>query len=91
VSLLTPLEKDLQHLFQCVGDVQKCDAKHPCTPCIGLGEGSDCVYERSLATQRTWKELPTAVHPFLFSFESKPSPFGPSSSWVTSDDPPSQS
>jgi len=85
VSPLTPLAKDLRRLFQWDGDVQRCDAKHPCTPCTDLGEGSECVYERSPATQRTWKKLPAAVQPILFSFKSEPSPCDLSSSWVTRD------
>jgi len=78
----------MEHLFQCDGDSQRCDAKQPCTPCVNLDEGSGCVYKRSVATQRTWKKLPAAVQPFLFSFESGPSPCGSPSPWVTKDDLP---
>jgi len=74
----------MQRLFEWDGDVQRCDAKHPCTPCIDLGGGSECVYERNLETQRTWKKLPAAAQPFIFSFESEPSPCD-SSPWVISD------
>jgi len=83
VSLLTPWAEDPQCLFRCDGDVQRCDAKRPCTPCIDFDGGSECVYERSLAIQRTREKLPAAIQPFLFSFRSGPRPYDPA---VTSDD-----
>ncbi|KAF9643250.1 hypothetical protein BDM02DRAFT_3123697 [Thelephora ganbajun] len=65
---------------------RRCDAKHPCTPCIKLNEGSNCVYEQSRTVQRMREKLPAAAQPFLFSFKSEPSPCDSSSSWVTSED-----
>ena len=53
------------------GDVQRCDAKHPCTPCSKDAE-SDCVYE-SRVIRRTHKKPPAAAHPPLHSFKVKPS------------------
>ena len=52
-----------------VNTEQRCDAGHPCTPCVKLDMGSDCVYE---ATKRTRKELPAVVQPFLYLFKSEP-------------------
>jgi len=86
VSLLTPLEKDLQRLSQFCGDIQRCDAMQPCTPCIQLNGGSDCVYEQNPVTQRIRNKLPAAVQPFLFSFNSEPSQCGSRSSRATSED-----
>jgi len=58
---------------------------HPCTPCIQLNGGSDCVYEQNPVTQRMRKKLPAAVQPFLFSFKSEPNPGGSRSSLATSE------
>ena len=50
--------------------MQRCDAKHPCTPCSKDGR-SDCVYE-SRVTRRTHKKLPAAAQSLLVSFKVKP-------------------
>ena len=67
-------------------NVQRCDAKQPCTTCLRLDGGSDCVYEQSRIMQRKGERLPADAQPFLFSFKCKPSPCSSSSSWVTSED-----
>lgn len=43
------------------------------------------MYEQNPVTKRIREKLPPAVQPFLFSFNSGPSPSG-SSSWVDNDD-----
>jgi hypothetical protein len=73
VRLSPPCAVDPQDLFR-HDDEQRCDAKHPCTPCIKLDEGFNCVYEQNPVTKRIREKLPPAVQPFLFSFESKPNP-----------------
>ena len=68
-----PCAIDPQHLLRRDNE-QRCDARHPCILCVKLDEGSNCVYEQNPVTKRIREKLPPAVQPFLFSFESRPSP-----------------
>jgi len=44
------------------------------------------VYEQSPVTKRIREKLPLAVQPFLFSFNSEPSPSNSSSTWADNED-----
>jgi hypothetical protein len=72
VSLLSPLATDLRRLSRCDGDAQRCDAKHPCTPCSEDGV-FDCVYDQSRDI-RGIREEPPAAAQSLLSFKGEPSP-----------------
>lgn len=63
VSPPYPLVTDLS---ACDDDVQRCDAKRPCTPCSKDG-GSDCVYEQSQIKKGTCKKSPTIARALPFS------------------------
>ena len=63
--------------------VQRCDARQPCTACIEVDGGLDCVYEREREVQRMRDKLPAGVQPFLSSFKCEPEPCDPLSSQAT--------
>ena len=67
-------------------EIQKCDAKQPCTTCLRLDGGSECVYEQSRIIQRKGERMPADAQAFLFSFKSKPSPCESPSPWVGGED-----
>ena len=75
VSLLYPLASatDPGRLFDCDDDVQRCDAKQPCTPC-SKDEGSDCVYEQRQIKQRTRKKPPATARALPFSSKNERTP-----------------
>jgi hypothetical protein len=50
-----PLTRDIRRLFCFGGDVQRCDARRPCTACLESGK-SECVYEQSPPLQRVDKK-----------------------------------
>jgi len=82
VSLLSPSVTDLRCLLWCDDDVQKCDAKQPCTPCSNGGR-SDCVYEHSRMKTRISEEPAAAAQAYPFSSEDEVNPCR-SPSWVNS-------
>lgn len=86
MSLLHPPATHLSCLLCRDDGIQRCDAKQPCTTCLRLDGGADCVYEQSRIMQRKGEKLPADAQAFLFSFKCKPSPSDSSSSWVTSED-----
>ena len=73
-----------RRLFQCDNDVQRCDAKQPCTQC-SEGGWSYCVYEKSRIKQRMRKKPPAAAQTLPFSSKNKLGPRGSSPSWVNSE------
>ena len=84
MSFLSPFATDPRHLFHYDDDEQRCDAKHPCTPCID--GGFDCVYEQSPVTKHVREELSPVVQPFPFPFSSEPNPLGSPSSRINNKD-----
>ena len=63
---------DPRRLYRCDDDVQRCDAKRPCTPC-SKDEESDCVYERRRVKRRVREEPLAAAQTSPFSLESRSS------------------
>ena len=82
----SPLTPDLRRLFGFYGDVQRCDAKRPCTPCVENGK-PECVYDQSHLLQRgAKKSRPTGTTRSPPSDYSELSPCGSSFSQLTSED-----
>ena len=84
VSLLPPSATPVALIYPGNG-IQRCDAKQPCTACLQLDGGSNCVYKWNRPKQRKDEKLPAVVQPFLLTFKCKPSP-SDSSSLVTGED-----
>ena len=83
-SPLTPVPR---RLFCSDGDVQRCDAKRPCTPCLENKRSEECVYKGGPPVQheaRNSRPTGTIRSPPLDKSESSPS--SPSFSQLTSED-----
>jgi hypothetical protein len=85
----SPLHPELRRLFCFHGDLQRCDAKRPCTPCVESGMSEECVYGRDPVLQRVaQKSKPTDTLRSPHSHKSELSPSS-SSQWTSKDLSPS--
>ena len=81
----SPLHPELWRLFSFDGDLQRCDAKRPCTPCAESGRSEECVYGRDPVLQRVaQKSKPADTLRFPHSYKSELSPSS-SSQWTSKD------